>query len=118
MRKKLIDTIEKHKAGTSHHHADFFTGLLCAKPGRSSLTSLKMVVTGCGEIAFGSHRANSKPNSVIQVSEGYGMTEASPVVATNLLDEPPSADESRRGPGDGVIGSVGPDGAGTGGANS
>jgi acyl-[acyl-carrier-protein]-phospholipid O-acyltransferase/long-chain-fatty-acid--[acyl-carrier-protein] ligase len=42
----------------------------------------------------------------IQVSEGYGMTEASPVVACNLFDEPPS----RMNP-DGVlarrVGSVG-----------
>ena len=57
-----------------------------------------MVVTGAEKLPLDLMR-EFEAKFGIQVSEGYGMTEASPVVAVNLFDEPPS----RMNP-DGVLG--------------
>ena len=48
-----------------------------------------MVVTGAEKLPLDLLR-DFEAKFGIQVSEGYGMTEASPVVAVNLFDEPPS----------------------------
>ncbi len=57
-----------------------------------------MIVTGAEKLPLDLLR-EFEAKFGIQVSEGYGMTEASPVVACNLFDEPPS----RMNP-DGVVG--------------
>ena len=94
---KLIETIERHQLELLVTTPTFLRSFLRkAKP--EQLRSLKMVVTG----------AEKLPNDLlhdfetkfgIRVAQGYGMTEASPVVATNLPDRPPS----RVNP-DGVLG--------------
>jgi acyl-[acyl-carrier-protein]-phospholipid O-acyltransferase/long-chain-fatty-acid--[acyl-carrier-protein] ligase len=101
---KLIEIIERHKLELLITTPTFLRGFLRkAKP--EQLRSLKMVVTGAEKLPLDVLK-EFETKFGIQVSEGYGMTEASPVVAVNLFDEPPS----RMNP-DGVkgrkIGSVG-----------
>jgi acyl-[acyl-carrier-protein]-phospholipid O-acyltransferase/long-chain-fatty-acid--[acyl-carrier-protein] ligase len=94
---KLIETIEKHKLQLLITTPTFLRAFLRkAKP--EQLRSLKMVVTGAEKLPLDLMR-EFEAKFGIQVSEGYGMTEASPVVAVNLFDEPPS----RMNP-DGVLG--------------
>ena len=86
---KIIETIEKHKLELLITTPTFLRAFLRkAKP--EQLKSLKMVVTGAEKLPLDLlHDFEAKFG--LRVSEGYGMTEASPVVATNLPDEPPSA---------------------------
>jgi acyl-[acyl-carrier-protein]-phospholipid O-acyltransferase/long-chain-fatty-acid--[acyl-carrier-protein] ligase len=94
---KLIETIERHKLQLLITTPTFLRAFVRkAKP--EQLRSLKMVVTGAEKLPLDLLR-EFEAKFGIQVSEGYGMTEASPVVAVNLFDEPPS----RMNP-DGVIG--------------
>ncbi len=94
---KLIETIERHKLQLLITTPTFLRAFLRkAKP--EQLRSLKMVVTGAEKLPPDLLR-EFEAKFGIQVSEGYGMTEASPVVAVNLFDEPPS----RMNP-DGVLG--------------
>ena len=91
---KLIETIERHRLELLVTTPTFLRGFLRkAKP--EQLRSLKMVVTGAEKLPPDLTR-DFEARFGIQVSEGYGMTEASPVVAVNLPDEPPTPDESRR----------------------
>jgi acyl-[acyl-carrier-protein]-phospholipid O-acyltransferase/long-chain-fatty-acid--[acyl-carrier-protein] ligase len=85
---KLIETIERHRLELLVTTPTFLRGFLRkAKP--EQLRSLKMVVTGAEKLPSDLTR-DFEARFGIQVSEGYGMTEASPVVAVNLPDEPPS----------------------------
>ena len=94
---KLIETIERHKLQLLITTPTFLRAFLRkAKP--EQLRSLKMVVTGAEKLPLDLLK-EFEAKFGIQVSEGYGMTEASPVVAVNLFDEPPS----RMNP-DGVLG--------------
>ena len=94
---KLTETIERHKLQLLITTPTFLRAFLRkAKP--EQLRSLKMVVTGAEKLPLDLMR-EFESKFGIQVSEGYGMTEASPVVAVNLFDEPPS----RMNP-DGVLG--------------
>jgi acyl-[acyl-carrier-protein]-phospholipid O-acyltransferase/long-chain-fatty-acid--[acyl-carrier-protein] ligase len=86
---KLVETIERHKLQLLITTPTFLRAFLRkAKP--EQLRSLKMVVTGAEKLPLDLLR-EFEAKFGIQVSEGYGMTEASPVVAVNLFDEPPSA---------------------------
>ena len=85
---KLIETIEKHQLELLITTPTFLRAFLRkAKP--EQLRSLKMVVTGAEKLPLDLLR-DFEAKFGIRVGEGYGMTEASPVVAVNLLDEPPS----------------------------
>ena len=85
---KLIETIEKHKLELFITTPTFLRAFLRkAKP--EQLSSLKMVVTGAEKLPLELLK-DFEAKFGKQVSEGYGMTEASPVVAVNLFDEPPS----------------------------
>jgi acyl-[acyl-carrier-protein]-phospholipid O-acyltransferase/long-chain-fatty-acid--[acyl-carrier-protein] ligase len=94
---KLIETIEKHKLELLITTPTFLRAFL-RKAQPEQLRSLKMVVTGAEKLPLDLLR-EFEAKFGIEVSEGYGMTEASPVVAVNLFDEPPS----RMNP-DGVLG--------------
>jgi acyl-[acyl-carrier-protein]-phospholipid O-acyltransferase / long-chain-fatty-acid--[acyl-carrier-protein] ligase len=86
---KLIETIERHKLQLLITTPTFLRAFLRkAKP--EQLRSLKMVVTGAEKLPLDLLR-EFEAKFDIQVSEGYGMTEASPVVSVNLFDEPPSS---------------------------
>ena len=85
---KLIEAIERHKLQLLITTPTFLRGFLRkAKP--EQLRSLKMVVTGAEKLPTDLLR-EFEAKFGLQVSEGYGMTEASPVVAVNLFDEPPT----------------------------
>ncbi len=85
----MIETIERHKLQLLITTPTFLRAFLRkAKP--EQLRSLKMVVTGAEKLPLDLLR-EFEAKFGLQVSEGYGMTEASPVVAVNLFDEPPSS---------------------------
>jgi acyl-[acyl-carrier-protein]-phospholipid O-acyltransferase/long-chain-fatty-acid--[acyl-carrier-protein] ligase len=85
---KLVETIERHKLQLLITTPTFLRAFLRkAKP--EQLRSLKMIVTGAEKLPLDLMR-EFEAKFGIQVSEGYGMTEASPVVACNLFDDPPS----------------------------
>jgi len=85
---KLTETIERHKLQLLITTPTFLRAFLRkAKP--EQLKSLKMVVTGAEKLPLDLMK-EFEAKFGIQVSEGYGMTEASPVVAVNLFDDPPS----------------------------
>ncbi|MCE0484129.1 MAG: MFS transporter [Methylacidiphilales bacterium] len=86
---KLIEVIEKHKLQLLITTPTFLRAFL-RKARPEQLQSLKMVVTGAEKLPVDLIR-EFEAKFGIQASEGYGMTEASPGVATNLPDEPPSA---------------------------
>jgi acyl-[acyl-carrier-protein]-phospholipid O-acyltransferase/long-chain-fatty-acid--[acyl-carrier-protein] ligase len=85
---KLVETIERHKLQLLITTPTFLRAFL-RKAKAEQLRSLKMVVTGAEKLPLDVLR-EFEAKFGIQVSEGYGMTEASPVVAVNLFDEPPS----------------------------
>jgi acyl-[acyl-carrier-protein]-phospholipid O-acyltransferase / long-chain-fatty-acid--[acyl-carrier-protein] ligase len=85
---KLVETIERHKLQLLITTPTFLRAFL-RKARPEQLRSLKMVVTGAEKLPPDLLR-EFESKFGIQVSEGYGMTEASPVVAVNLFDEPPS----------------------------
>lgn len=85
---KLVETIERHKLELLITTPTFLRAFL-RKAKKEQLQSLKMVVTGAEKMPVELLREFEEKFG-IQVSEGYGMTEASPVVAVNLIDEPPS----------------------------
>ena len=85
---KLVETIERHKLQLLITTPTFLRAFLRkAKP--EQMRSLKMIVTGAEKLPLDLLR-EFEAKFGIQVSEGYGMTEASPVVACNLFDDPPS----------------------------
>lgn len=86
---KLVETIERHKLELLITTPTFLRGLI-RKARPEQLASLKMVVTGAEKMPL-DLMAEFEEKFGIKVSEGYGMTEASPVVAVNLKDEAPSA---------------------------
>jgi acyl-[acyl-carrier-protein]-phospholipid O-acyltransferase/long-chain-fatty-acid--[acyl-carrier-protein] ligase len=86
---KLVETIEKHKLELLITTPTFLRAFL-RKARPEQLSSLKMVVTGAEKLPLDLLN-DFEAKFGLRVSEGYGMTEASPVVATNLPDEPPSA---------------------------
>ncbi len=87
-RDELVETIERHKLQLLITTPTFLRAFLRkAKP--EQLRSLKMTVTGAEKLPLDLLR-EFEAKFGIQVSEGYGMTEASPVVACNLFDDPPS----------------------------
>jgi len=85
---KLVEIIERHKLQLFITTPTFLRSFL-RKARPEQLRSLKMVVTGAEKLP-GDLLREFESKFGIQVSEGYGMTEASPVVAVNLFDEPPS----------------------------
>ncbi|HSI85566.1 MAG TPA: AMP-binding protein, partial [Candidatus Methylacidiphilales bacterium] len=101
---RLIEIIAEHKIHLLITTPTFLRHYIRkAKP--EQLASLKMVVTGAEklplEVASEFQKAVKLP-----VCEGYGMTEATPVVAVNLLDTPPSATQPE-GVRNRTVGSVG-----------
>jgi acyl-[acyl-carrier-protein]-phospholipid O-acyltransferase/long-chain-fatty-acid--[acyl-carrier-protein] ligase len=94
---KLIETIEKHKIELLISTPTFLRAFL-RKALPEQLRSLKMVVTGAEKLPVELIRQFEEKFG-IKICEGYGMTEASPVVACNLPDQPPSASSP-----DGVLG--------------
>jgi acyl-[acyl-carrier-protein]-phospholipid O-acyltransferase/long-chain-fatty-acid--[acyl-carrier-protein] ligase len=101
---KLAETIERYKLELLVTTPTFLRAFL-RKAKREQLRTLKLAVTGAEKLPV-DLIGHFEEKFGIQVCEGYGMTEASPVVAVNLPDLPPS----RMNP-DGVlacrIGSVG-----------
>jgi len=85
---KLVETIERHKLQLLITTPTFLRAFL-RKARPEQLRSLKMIVTGAEKLPLDLMR-EFEAKFGIQVSEGYGMTEASPVVACNLFDDPPS----------------------------
>jgi acyl-[acyl-carrier-protein]-phospholipid O-acyltransferase/long-chain-fatty-acid--[acyl-carrier-protein] ligase len=85
---KLIETIERHRLELLVSTPTFLRAFL-RKARPEQLRSLKMVVTGAEKLPPDLLR-DFEARFGIKVAEGYGMTEASPVVAVNLPDEPPS----------------------------
>ena len=85
---KLVETIERHKLELLVTTPTFLRAFL-RKARPEQLSSLKMVVTGAEKLP-GDLMRDFEAKFGVHVSEGYGMTEASPVVAVNLPDEAPS----------------------------
>ncbi len=85
---KLIEIIEKHQVELLISTPTFLRAYL-RKARPEQLRSLKMVVTGAEKLPLDLLHAFEEKFG-IKISEGYGMTEATPVVAVNLRDEPPS----------------------------
>jgi acyl-[acyl-carrier-protein]-phospholipid O-acyltransferase/long-chain-fatty-acid--[acyl-carrier-protein] ligase len=84
----LVETIERHRLELFVTTPTFLRSVM-RKAAPEQLRSLKMVVTGAEKLPLdllNDFEAKFK----ISVGEGYGMTEASPVVAVNLPDQPPS----------------------------
>jgi acyl-[acyl-carrier-protein]-phospholipid O-acyltransferase/long-chain-fatty-acid--[acyl-carrier-protein] ligase len=86
---KLMETIERHKIELLVTAPTFLRAFL-RKGKPEQLRSLKLVVTGAEKLPA-DLTAEFEAKFGLKVCEGYGMTEASPVVAVNLPDEPPSA---------------------------
>jgi acyl-[acyl-carrier-protein]-phospholipid O-acyltransferase/long-chain-fatty-acid--[acyl-carrier-protein] ligase len=85
---KLIEIIEKHQIELLISTPTFLRGYIRrAKP--EQLQSLKLVITGAEKLPL-DVLADFEKKFGIKVNEGYGMTEASPAVAVNLPDAPPS----------------------------
>ena len=94
---RLAETIQDHEVDLLLTTPTFLRGFL-RKARPEQLRSLKMVVTGAEKLPLDLLR-DFEAKFGLRVSEGYGMTEASPGVAVNLPDQPPS----RMNP-DGVLG--------------
>jgi acyl-[acyl-carrier-protein]-phospholipid O-acyltransferase/long-chain-fatty-acid--[acyl-carrier-protein] ligase len=85
---KLAETIQRHRLELLITTPTFLRSFLRkAKP--EQLRPLKLVVTGAEKLPLDLTEEFEKRFG-IKICEGYGMTEASPVVSVNLPDEPPS----------------------------
>jgi acyl-[acyl-carrier-protein]-phospholipid O-acyltransferase/long-chain-fatty-acid--[acyl-carrier-protein] ligase len=101
---KLAEIIEKYGIRLMLNTPTFLRAYLRkAKP--EQLKSLKMIVTGAEKLPL-DLLETFEPKFGATICEGYGMTEATPVVAVNLLDPPPLFDGDAPPPGR-RIGSVG-----------
>ena len=85
---RLAETIERHRLQLLVTTPTFLRGFL-RKARPEQLRSLKLVVTGAEKLPLDLLR-EFEAKFGVGVCEGYGMTEASPVVSVNLPDEPPS----------------------------
>ena len=85
---KLIEIIEKHQVELLISTPTFLRAYI-RKARPEQLRSLKLIVTGAEKLPLDVLNDFEKKFG-IKVHEGYGMTEASPVVAVNLPDEEPS----------------------------
>ena len=85
---KLAETIEKYRVELLISTPTFLRSFL-RKARPEQLKPLKMVVTGAEKLPV-DLIADFEAKFGIKICEGYGMTEASPVVACNLPDAPPS----------------------------
>jgi acyl-[acyl-carrier-protein]-phospholipid O-acyltransferase/long-chain-fatty-acid--[acyl-carrier-protein] ligase len=85
---KLVETIERNRLQLLITTPTFLRAFL-RKARPEQLRSLKMIVTGAEKLPLDLLK-EFEAKFGVQVSEGYGMTEASPVVACNLFDEGPS----------------------------
>jgi acyl-[acyl-carrier-protein]-phospholipid O-acyltransferase/long-chain-fatty-acid--[acyl-carrier-protein] ligase len=85
---RLAETIERHRLELLVTTPTFLRGFL-RKARPEQLRSLKLVVTGAEKLPLDLLR-EFEARFDVRICEGYGMTEASPVVSTNLPDEPPS----------------------------
>ncbi|SDU20028.1 acyl-[acyl-carrier-protein]-phospholipid O-acyltransferase / long-chain-fatty-acid--[acyl-carrier-protein] ligase [Verrucomicrobium sp. GAS474] len=81
---KLVELIEKYEIGLLLNTPTFLRAFL-RKATPQALASLKMVVTGAEKLPP-ELRAEFEAKFGVPVCEGYGMTEATPVVAVNLVD--------------------------------
>ncbi|MEO0454594.1 MAG: AMP-binding protein [Verrucomicrobiota bacterium] len=82
---KLIDLIERHEVAMLVTTPTFLRQMgKKAKP--AQLASLKLVVTGAEKLPQETQEEFEKKFPV-PVAEGYGMTEATPVIATNRLGD-------------------------------
>ncbi len=96
---KLSELIEKYQVGLLLNTPTFLRSFL-RRATVESLSSLKLVVTGAEKLPP-ALRADFEAKFGIPVCEGYGMTEATPVVAVNLVDfrktpSEPGYEEPRR----------------------
>ena len=85
---KLAEVIEKHHAELMISTPTFLRSFL-RKARPEQLRPLKLVVTGAEKLPL-DLMADFEAKFGIKICEGFGMTEASPVVACNLPDSPPS----------------------------
>lgn len=85
---KLIDVIDQHKVELMINTSTFLRAYL-KRATREQLESLRFVVTGAEKLPR-DLLEDFESKFGITVCEGYGMTEATPVISTNLLDLPPS----------------------------
>jgi acyl-[acyl-carrier-protein]-phospholipid O-acyltransferase/long-chain-fatty-acid--[acyl-carrier-protein] ligase len=84
---RLAELVEEHKISLMATTPTFLRGLMRkAKP--EQLKSLVMIVTGAEKLPD-ELRADAEAKLGVAVCQGYGMTEGSPVVSTNLTNRPP-----------------------------
>ncbi|WP_018290366.1 AMP-binding protein [Verrucomicrobium sp. 3C] len=81
---KLAQLIEVHRIDLLITAPTFLRTLL-RKSGRNQLRSLRLVIVGSERLSQ-ALRAEFEAKFGTPVCEGYGLTEASPVVSTNLMD--------------------------------
>ncbi|PTY01766.1 hypothetical protein DB346_11270 [Verrucomicrobia bacterium LW23] len=86
---KLIEIIAEHKIHLLITTPTFLRHYI-RKARPEQLASLKLVVTGAEKLPL-EVSAEFEKAVKLPVCEGYGMTEATPVVGVNLLDDPPCA---------------------------
>jgi acyl-[acyl-carrier-protein]-phospholipid O-acyltransferase/long-chain-fatty-acid--[acyl-carrier-protein] ligase len=85
---KLAELIEQYRIELLLTTPTFLRAFI-RKAKQGQLNSLRLVVTGAEKLPLEVLR-DFEEKFGVQVSEGYGMTEGSPAVAVNLIDEPPS----------------------------
>ena len=81
---KLIELIEKHQVGLLLNTPTFLRNFL-RKAEPAQLRSLRLIVTGAEKLPQ-DLAAEVEKKFGVPVCEGFGMTEATPVVAVNLVD--------------------------------
>lgn len=81
---KLVELIEKYQVNLLINTPTFLRNFL-RKAQPEQLRSLKVVVTGAEKLPL-ELRRDFEQRFAVPVCEGYGMTEASPVVAVNLVE--------------------------------
>jgi acyl-[acyl-carrier-protein]-phospholipid O-acyltransferase/long-chain-fatty-acid--[acyl-carrier-protein] ligase len=85
---RLIEIIGQHKIGLMINTPTFLRNFL-RRATPEQLRSLRFIVTGAEKLPLDLLR-KFEEKFAVTVCEGYGMTEATPVVSTNLIDLPPS----------------------------